>query len=239
MMRRSPVPLLIAALVAGCADNLEELGREPALSPVGAGLVIDQVGSIGETVERDPAPSFGSTWRDSSATLFQDPRAVRPGDVLTVRIEMKDKASLDSTSRRSRDGSKTLSTSLEYILNLFGIIEQGDGKIEFDAEGKTSTQGKGATKRAESLDLRVAAVVAERLPNGNLVISGSQEVRVNYELRVLYVSGIVRPRDIAPDNTIAYEKIAEARISVGGRGRIMDVQQPAWGQQVLDQVLPF
>jgi len=85
----------------------------------------------------------------------------------------------------------------------------------------------------------VAAIVNEVLPNGNVVISGSQEVRVNFEVRVLNIAGIVRPRDISPKNTISYDKIAEARVSYGGRGRLMEVQQPAYGQQLYDIVTPF
>lgn len=235
----SVVACLFAASLAGCSVVPEEMGREPVLSPVGAGITVDQVGSIGERVERSIPVSRGSTWRDSAASLVQDPRAERPGDVLTITIDMKDRASLDSSSERSRDASKSMSTSLDYMLGLFGIERDGSGEINFDANGATSAQGKGATEREEKLNLRVAAVVTERMANGNLVVSGSQEVRVNYELRIVQVAGIVRPRDISPDNTIPYEKIAEARISVGGRGRAMEVQQPAWGQQVLDQVLPF
>lgn len=226
-------------LVAACSVAPEEIGREPILTPVGTGLLVERVGSIGERTERDLPLSRTSTWRDSAASLFQDPRAERPGDVLTVTIKMKDRASLDSSSERSRDATRSMSASLNYVLGLFGINRSGSGDIELDADGATSAQGKGATEREEKLDLRIAAVVTERLANGNLVISGSQEVRVNFELRIVHVSGIVRPRDIATDNTIAYEKIAEARISVGGRGRAMEVQQPAWGQQILDQVLPF
>lgn len=240
MNRRCLVATVGASLIhCACTVAPEELGREPSLTPVGSGLLVNQVGSIGDTARRDPPPSRGSTWRDSSASLFQDPRAERPGDVLTIKINMKDRASLDSSSERSRDASRAMSTSLDYFLALFGINRSGTGEINLDAKGATSAQGKGTTEREEKLDLRIAAVVTERLENGNLVISGSQEVRVNFELRIVQVSGVVRPRDIAPDNTISYEKIAEARISVGGRGRAMEVQQPAWGQQLLDQVLPF
>ncbi len=229
MNRRCLVATVGASLIhCACTVAPEELGREPSLTPVGSGLLVNQVGSIGDTARRDPPPSRGSTWRDSSASLFQDPRA-----------NMKDRASLDSSSERSRDASRAMSTSLDYFLALFGINRSGTGEINLDAKGATSAQGKGTTEREEKLDLRIAAVVTERLENGNLVISGSQEVRVNFELRIVQVSGVVRPRDIAPDNTISYEKIAEARISVGGRGRAMEVQQPAWGQQLLDQVLPF
>jgi flagellar L-ring protein precursor FlgH len=104
---------------------------------------------------------------------------------------------------------------------------------------KSETKGKGEINRRESIELLVAAVVTEIMPNGNLVISGSQEVRVNYEIRVLQVSGIVRPRDISADSSVSYEKIAEARIAYGGRGRLNEVQQPGWGQQLVDKIYPF
>ena len=240
-MRMRPVVLLWGAAIClgACSVVPHEMGREPLLSPIGAGLAVEQVGSIGDRVERSRPVSRGSTWQDSAATLVQDPRAERAGDVLTITINMRDRASLDSSTERSRDATRSMTTSLDYLLNLFGISREGTGEIQFDAEGATSAQGKGTTEREEQLNLRVGAVVTERLANGNLVVSGSQEVRVNYELRIVHVAGIVRPRDISPDNTIPYEKIAEARISVGGRGRAMEVQQPAWGQQILDQVLPF
>ena len=238
-VRRGLPACLFGAWLAACSVAPEEMGREPLLSPIGSGITVDQVGSLGERVERPLPVSQGSTWRDSAASLVQDPRAERPGDVLTITIDMKDRASLDSSSERSRDATRSMSTSLDYLLGLFGINQQGSGEITFDADGTTSAQGKGATEREERLNLRIAAVVTERLANGNLVVSGSQEVKVNYELRIVQVAGIVRPRDISPENTIPYEKMAEARISVGGRGRAMEVQQPAWGQQVLDQVLPF
>ena len=113
------------------------------------------------------------------------------------------------------------------------------GKGDASLDSKTKTNADGATERSETIELNVAAVVTDVLPNGNLVIKGSQEVRVNYELRVLTIAGIVRPSDIGGQNTISYERIAEARISYGGRGRISEVQQPAYGQQILDNVLPF
>jgi flagellar L-ring protein precursor FlgH len=87
--------------------------------------------------------------------------------------------------------------------------------------------------------LRVAATVAQVLPNGNLVVTGRQQVRVNSELRDLSVGGVIRPQDIASDNTVRHDRLAEARIAYGGRGTISDVQRPRLGQELLDIILPF
>jgi flagellar L-ring protein precursor FlgH len=103
----------------------------------------------------------------------------------------------------------------------------------------SSASGKGSVKRSEKLELRVAATVVDVLPNGVLAISGSQELRVNFEMRELLVTGYVRPQDISRKNEITYDKIASARVSYGGRGQITDMQQPRYGQQVLDAILPF
>src|SRR4029079_3103340 len=119
------------------------------------------------------------------------------------------------------------------------LFAKGDHSISASADASTSTDGKGAIQRSESIELLVAAVVSELLSNGNMVISGTQEVRVNFELRELNVAGIVRPRDISTDNSISYDKIAEARIAYGGRGRMTEVQQPGWGQQVIDLISPY
>jgi flagellar L-ring protein precursor FlgH len=109
--------------------------------------------------------------------------------------------------------------------------------LKLDSEG--SSEGSGSVRRAEQLTTSVAAVVTQTLPNGNLVIEGKQEIRVNFEVRELIVAGVIRPEDIESDNTIESAKIAQARIAYGGRGQITDVQQPRYGQQVMDVLLPF
>ena len=234
------VVLMIAVVLAlsGCADKIADFNREPRLTPVGSGLHPNRTPMLiqPEPVVRTNNNSF---WQDASADLFRDPRATRVGDVVTVKISIKDKASLDSTSERSRDSTNNMSYDLKYDFNTPLIKGKGDGSLTSNLESKTATKGEGAITRSESIDLLVAAVVTEVLPNGNLVISGSQEVRVNYEVRVLSVAGVLRPRDIATDNTVSYDKIAEARISYGGRGRITEVQQPGWGHQLLDLINPF
>jgi flagellar L-ring protein precursor FlgH len=246
--RSKPVPsrlpafvIVMATLAAGgCANNIEDLGRQPALSAVGSGLLADRVPLPAEPV---PQPSYrpgNSIWQDASADLFRDPRARKIGDVVTVKIAIKDKAKLDNNSKRSRDSKSSLKPKIGYDLQTSGGLNHtGDMSVDVEAEGETSTDSKGGITRSESIELLIAAVVTGVLPNGNLIISGSQEVRVNYEVRELSVAGIVRPRDISTDNMVEYDKVAEARISYGGRGRITEVQQPAVGQQLFDLLTPF
>lgn len=237
-MTRAALSLLAALLLGGCADKLADINREPRLTPVGSGLSPNRTPMLIQP--QAPAQRLGNSfWQDASADLYRDPRATRVGDVVTVKISIKDKASLDSTSERSRNSSNNLGYDLAYDLNTGIIKGKGDGTIKSNLDAKTSTKGEGAVTRSESIDLLVAAVVTEVLPNGNLVISGTQEVRVNFEVRVLSVAGVLRPRDIATDNTVSYDKIAEARISYGGRGRITEVQQPGWGHQLIDLLAPF
>jgi flagellar L-ring protein precursor FlgH len=152
---------------------------------------------------------------------------------------MKDKASLDNSSRRSRDASHGFGLDIGHAIDWRGFASAASAKADSSVKSNTAQDGKGAIARSENIDLRIAAVVTDVLPNGNLLIQGSQELRVNYELRVLTFTGVVNTADIKADNTISHERIAEARMSYGGRGRIMEVQQPAWGHQVIDLLLPF
>ncbi len=221
-----------ALVLSGCGANLQEIGKEPTLSPVGTG---SEIAYQYPSQPAGPARRF-SLWNDRQSRLFTDPRALRQGDILTVKIEINDRARFKNESDRSRVADRSIDLGLNGDWNgtKTGTVT-ADGKVG----SSTSTKGSGATSRSETLELSVAAVVQEVLPNGNMIIQGSQEVRVNAELRVLTIAGIVRPSDIGPENTIRYERIAEARISYGGRGQLTEVQQPPYGQQFLDQVLPF
>jgi flagellar L-ring protein precursor FlgH len=233
-MNRFALFALAVTAVSGCAARPEEIGREPALSPVGSGLV--QAQSVYDYPQQpaQPVKRF-SLWDDRQRRLFTDARALSPGDILTVKIEINDRARFKNESDRDRKVGRGLGMGLNAAWN---GTKQG-GSFDANVNSNTSTKGSGRTERSESIELSVAAVVGEVLPNGNLIINGSQEVRVNAELRILTIAGIVRPQDIGPNNTIPYERIAEARISYGGRGRLTEVQQPPYGQQVLDNVLPF
>jgi len=234
----------LLTLLAGCAAKPREIGREPELSPVGSGLMVPR--ATASVIARDELPMAarahatpGSTWRERGTDLFRDPRARRVGDIMTVTIVMKDKATLDNSSKRSRDSSLGFGLDMSGSADWRSFAAAAKAAIDSEIKSNTAQDGKGAIARSENIDLRVAAVVMDVLPNGNLVIQGSQEIRVNYELRVLTFTGIVNATDIKADNTVSHDRIAEARMSYGGRGRIMEVQQPAWGHQVIDLIFPF
>lgn len=228
------VAITSVLLLAACATRPEEIGREPMMSPVGAGIAVERE-PLPQVFKNTMSSSPNSTWSNASADLFTSPRARQVGDIVTVNIQIDDKAQFDNASDRSRKSA--VNAGLNYGFAFKGW--QADGKADAGLESSSSSNGQGTIDRSEKLRLSVAAIVTEVLPNGNVIISGSQEVRVNYEVRILNIAGIVRPRDISPRNTISYDKIAEARVSYGGRGRLMEVQQPAYGQQIFDAVTPF
>ncbi|THF50829.1 flagellar basal body L-ring protein FlgH [Allorhizobium terrae] len=237
MMKRSAV-VFFAAILSGCGNQtLQEIGNAPAMSPVGSGLRYTQAPQMSSYPKQSKAVSSGySLWNDNQAALFKDSRALHVGDLLTVNIQIADRAKFKNDTSRSRKNSTSL--KLKTALNIFGITAPASS-TDLSTDSNSSSDGKGSVDRSETLTLMVAAVVTSILENGNLLISGSQEVRVNQEIRILNVAGIVRPQDVDSKNTISYEKIAEARISYGGRGRLTEVQQPPIGQQVVDMYSPF
>ncbi|MFG6082819.1 flagellar basal body L-ring protein FlgH [Paracoccus litorisediminis] len=201
-----------------------------------------------EPVRRTPPQraEAASLWQSGNQGFFGDHRATRVGDILTVNIEIDDEAQLKNASSRSRSGEQGIdgSTMLGYEGKLGKIlpgINQEDlpsGDL-IDLSSSSASQGKGSINRNEKINLKVAAMIIQRLENGNLVIAGRQEVKVNSELRELRVAGIIRPVDIEMNNTIPYEKIAEARITYGGRGQISAVQKPRYGEDALEIALPY
>ena len=234
MQRSALLVVGLASALAGCANNPMEFMREPSLSPIGSGLA---GGKIGDGI--DPTPT-GQIARPI-ANLYTDQTVSRVGDIVTVIISINDKAQFDNTTDRSKTAASKFDSNWGYTQG--GASTTGGGStpssVSLGATSTSSTQGQGNIDRQEQIQVSVAAVVTEVLPNGNLVISGSQEVRVNYELRQLTVAGIVRPTDISRANTISYDRIAEARISYGGRGRLSEVQQPSWGQELWDLLKPY
>jgi flagellar L-ring protein precursor FlgH len=230
--------VLLAFLIVplgGCAGDIREIGREPYMSPVGTGLATD-VQPTASAVFMPPLRGRAqSIWDGTRADLFSDPRANRIGDVVTVNISINDQAKFGNTTDRKTDSAVNFALDWKLMQN----TTQSEFKPSWDITSKSNSKGEGTIDRSEKINLQVAAVVTDVLPNGNMIVSGSQEVRVNYELRLLNIAGIVRPRDISKDNMISYDKIAEARISYGGRGRIMEIQQPGVVQQVYDRLKPL
>ncbi|MCX7340736.1 MAG: flagellar basal body L-ring protein FlgH [Hyphomicrobiales bacterium] len=251
-MSRTPSAFRVLALaaaalpLAGCGslDRLSNVGRPPALS-----TIEDPTAQAGYKPVRMPMPnpehvSFGpnSLWRQGSRAFFKDQRARQIGDLVTVKVRVTDRAELQNQTNRSRTGKDSMG-----VPNFFGVEsnlpkilpESVDPGSLVSINSNTSTEGAGSVRRSEQLTTNVAAAVNQVLPNGNLVIEGKQEIRINFEVRELIVAGVVRPEDIDSDNTIDSTKIAQARIAYGGRGQITDVQQPRYGQQVMDVLLPF
>jgi len=183
-----------------------------------------------------------SLWRTGSRAFFKDQRASRVGDLVTVNITIDDKATIANQSTRNRNNTENAAASsfFGWETQLGRIFPEAVNPASLvDLSAQTANDGKGTIDRKEQINLKVAAVITQLLPNGNMVVHGRQEVRVNYEVRELQIAGIIRPEDISSLNAISYEKIAEARIAYGGRGQISDFQQPRYGQQVLDIIMPF
>lgn len=241
----SPVkPLLFGLALLGACGRMDHLGKAPSFTPANETpehVAMLYQGLPAQTQTRRTVDG-ASLWSGSQQSLLGDRRAIKRGDILTVVIEIDEEAEISNDTQRSRSGSETLN-----MPQLLGLPQRLDRKLPEGASSADAVElgsssasgGKGSVKRSEKLELRVAATVVDVLPNGVLAISGTQELRVNFELRELLVTGYVRPQDISRQNEITYDKIASARVSYGGRGQITDVQQPRYGQQLLDVVLPF
>jgi flagellar L-ring protein precursor FlgH len=236
--------VLAASVLGGCSaiDRLKMIGEQPPLTPIENPVAQPGYKPVQMPMPAPQPASYNpnSLWRNGSRAFFKDQRAHQIGDILTVKVKITDQAKLENATARSRANSEDSGAD-----NFFGKknlpIFTGvpvPGRL-LTADSSSSSEGKGSIDRKEELTTNVAGVVTQLLPNGNLVIEGRQEIRVNFEVRELIVAGVVRPEDIESDNTIDSSKIAQARIAYGGRGQITDVQQPRYGQQVLDVLLPF
>ena len=236
--------LLVSFMLLAACGRLGQVGKAPDFTPLEGSYQHHAMYSnpMPEVTPLTGPTDGASLWTAGKSSLFGDRRAMRRGDILTVVIEINDSAEMKNSSGRSRTGSEKMN-----VPQLFGLPQNANREMPAGASldtavntsGTSSYKGDGTIKRNEKLTLRVAATVVEQLPNGVLRIEGQQEVRVNFEMRVLLVTGYVRPVDISRQNEITYDKIAGAQISYGGRGQITDVQQPRYGQQVADVLLPF
>jgi flagellar L-ring protein precursor FlgH len=225
-------------------ERLATIGSEPPMTNIQNPMANPNYQPVSMPMP-SPAPierSPHSLWRPGARAFFKDQRASRVGDILTVIIDIKDQAKLNNKSTRSRENKEdsSISALFGYQNDLDRFFPESIDPGELvDIDSSQEIEGDGSVKRDETIELRIAALISQILPNGNLVLYGRQEVRVNFELRELKVAGVIRPEDIESNNSVPYDRIAEARISYGGRGHISDVQQPRYGAQVLDILLPF
>jgi flagellar L-ring protein FlgH len=243
---RGTVTGLMLLALAGCNtfDRLSQAGSEPPLTEIQDPTRSPHYRpvSLPMPIATKEKPRANSLWRPGARAFFRDQRAAQIGDILTVEIAISDDASLNNSTTRTRTTSE-----VNAITNALGVEKILDNIMPkaysptspISLSGDTSHAGTGNIARGETINVKLAAVVTQILPNGNLVVRGRQEVRVNYEVRDLVITGIVRREDISSSNTISYEKIAEARIAYGGRGQMSDVQQPRYGTQIFDIIYPF
>lgn len=238
------IAIMLSGVLLTACQPLSEVGRAPAFSAPDQSIeqaALYRVPLPDSSEPRSPtAPS--SLWSVSQRSLLGDRRAGQQGDIMTVVIEINDSAEISNNTSRGRTGSSSMA-----VPQFFGIPQAIDRKnaggfsigAGIETNSGSSFAGNGSVRRNEKLTLRVASTVVEVLPNGVLRIEGRQEVRVNHELRELLVTGFVRPTDISRQNEITYDKIAGARISYGGRGVISTMQQPRYGEQIIDILAPF
>jgi flagellar L-ring protein precursor FlgH len=234
---------IVSIAGGGCSsiDRLSQIGEQPKLSAIENPTAQAGYKPVQMPMPKPEAISFNanSLWRNGSRSFFKDQRAHQIGDLLTVTVNITDQANFANETQRSRTVTEDSGITAFLGSNLLtGKTTALPGRL-LTADATSSSDGKGTIQRQETLVTNIAAVVTQLLPNGNLVVEGKQEVRVNFEMRELIVAGIVRPEDIQSDNTIDSSKIAQARIAYGGHGQITDVQQQRYGQQVMDVLLPF
>lgn len=250
-MKRSRKTFLRHSLLAGvmlslaacnATQRINEIGEAPHLSAVAA----PQAMPVSFPV---PAPEIhekeaNSLWQPGARAFFKDQHAAKVGDILTVVISLNDQANLSNETKRSRntqesdDMSNALGTG-NLLKKFLPYSDTVNPAKMLGVTGTTENDGKGTIARTDQISTRVAAVVTQILPNGNMVLYGKQEMVVNYDLREIKIAGVIRPEDISTENTINYDQIAEARITYSGRGEIMDVQQARYGEQLLDIIYPF
>jgi flagellar L-ring protein precursor FlgH len=234
--------LLLSA--CGIPERLSEIGHPPEMSgiqnPTSTPGYRPVVMPMPTQEAQNTAPN--SLWQASRQTFFKDQRAAKVGDIVTVNISINDTANLQNSTDRSRTGSEEsgIPSLLGMETQLTKVFPEALDPSSLVSTNSTSTSnGTGAIKRSEAINLKLAATVTQLLSNGNFVIQGRQQVLVNNEMRDLSLQGVIRPQDILNDNTISYEKIAEARIAYGGKGNITNLQSPRYGQQFIDAISPF
>jgi flagellar L-ring protein FlgH len=242
-MKRLVASALACVLLAGCGSlsRISEVGRAPAMTPTADPTKDPTWRPVTMPMPaREPTPNeVNALWRPGSRAFFKDQRAAQVGDIVTILVSMNDNANVQNATTTSRTSGQTGSLASFFGLQTRLPPSISDPSKILNVGSTTNNAGTGQIQRSEAVTIQLAGVVTQVLPNGNLVVSARQEFRVNQELRELQVTGVLRPQDIASDNTVLSERLAEARISYGGRGELTEVQHTPWGQQLLNILLPF
>jgi flagellar L-ring protein precursor FlgH len=239
------LPVLLAGCNSTTMGKLQTVGQQPPLSQVESPTSKPNYEPMSWPLPEMSASqpqTPNSLWQPGARAFFRDQRASRVGDIMRVKIKINDQAQLNNQTERKRDSSDKAAAPALYGLQkqIFGLLPGTANPAKLlDVSNLTDTKGTGTIRRQDIVDTQVAVTVTQVLPNGNLAISGKQEMLINYEVRDVSVSGVVRREDIGSDNTVDSTQVAEARIAYSGHGQLMDVQQPRWGDQVVDILAPF
>jgi flagellar L-ring protein FlgH len=242
-MARWAVIFTCGLTVSGCGmlQRLSDVGRPPEMTKSA-----DPTKDPGYRPMTMPMPKTevapneaNALWRQGSRAFFKDQRAAQVGDIVTVVVSMTDSANLNNVTTLTRSSGEQ--AGVPDFVGLTSKLPKSvlDPAKLISLSSSNSNTGNGQIQRNEAVTLRLAGVVTQVLPNGNLVVAARQEFVVNSELRELTVTGVIRPQDIASDNTVLHDRMAEARIQYGGRGQMTDLQTTRWGQQLMDILLPF
>ena len=240
--------LAAAATLTGCSktiEKLEAIGTPPPLEEVTDPTASADYQPLSWPLPdaKPPGPAYpNSLWQTGSRAFFRDQRAARVGDILRVNISISDRAELDNETERVRTSTEDIDAPSVFGLEdrLFRALPGAANPADLlNTSSSTNTTGTGTVEREEVIETQLAAIVTQVLPNGNLVIQGSQEIQINFEVREIGIRGVIRPQDISTENSVDANQIAQARITYGGRGQLFDVQQPRYGNQILEVLSPF
>jgi flagellar L-ring protein precursor FlgH len=229
--------------LSGCGmlQRLSEVGRPPEMTKSSDPTKDPSYRPMTMPMPKtEVAPNEANAlWRQGSRAFFKDQRAAQVGDLVTVVVSMTDSATLNNVTTLTRASAEAAGVpDFAGLTSRLGTSIADPSKL-ISLSSSNSNTGNGQIQRNEAVTLRLAGVVTQVLPNGNLVVAARQEFVVNSELRQLTVTGVIRPQDIASDNTVLHDRMAEARIQYGGRGEMTDLQTTRWGQQLMDILLPF
>jgi flagellar L-ring protein precursor FlgH len=218
--------------LAGCAANIKE-------APLPEKMAVQEIAPEPEM----PARQEGSLWHDRGllSNLFMDQKARTVGDIVTIRVAESATASNEAATKSQRTSS--MAAGIDNFFNLEQRYPPSEAFFnpfsKVEAALESGFDGGGSTTRSGSLSTYITARVTQVLPNGNLKILGTREVKINNEAQTIALTGIIRPKDISPDNVILSTYVSDAKIEYAGVGVINDRQRPGWLGRLFDVAWPF